>query len=265
MLDVEASDVSGCGVALRVYEPPAAAAAAAAPLTVLYAHGGGWALSSVRTHDELCRRLCVAAGVTVVSVDYRLAPEAPFPAPLDDMHAAFAWAAARAPGGRVVVAGDSAGGHLAAALALRLRDEARAGAPSAQQPVGQVLIYPAVDARCDTESYARFSDGFQLTREKMLWFWGLLLGSDDSAAQDAQRYASPLRAGDLSGLPPALVVLADADVLHDEGASFAAALGAEVAEFKGVLHGFVNDAENEAAAEAIARVAQWLRALLPAA
>ena len=138
------------------------------------------------------------------------------------------------------------------------------------QPRAQVLIYPAVDARCAADSYARLSDGFALTSAKMAWFWRLYLPAEEAAAEAARAHplVSPLLAADLARLPPALVVLADADVLHDEGAAYAAALAraggaVDVQRFCGELHGFVGDAENPASEAAIAAVAQWLRALPP--
>jgi acetyl esterase len=250
VFDVPASEA---GVPLRVYEPPGSAGAPS-PL-LLFLHGGGWALGSVRTHDELCRQLCAASRCGVVSVDYRLSPEAPYPLPLDDCAAGYSWAAARAGGAGVVLCGDSAGGNLAAALALRLRDEGAAPAPLAQ-----VLVYPAVDAACAAASYSRFSGGFALTLEKMRFYWGLYAGGADAGSP----YVSPLLAPSLAGLPPALVVLADADVLRDEGAAYAAALAraggrADVLVFEGVLHGFIADAENEVAADAVRAIAEWLR------
>ena len=254
------TDVAGAaGVPpLRVYEPLAPSSTAP---TLLFLHGGGWALCSVRTHDGLCRALCSLTGCDVVSVDYRLSPEAAFPLPLDDCAAGFAWAARRAGAAGVVLCGDSAGGNLAAALALRLRDE---GAPA--RPLAQVLIYPALDAACGGDSYRRFSAGFALTLEKMQFYWGLYTGEDGGGGGGLQKwpYVSPLHAASLAGLPPALVVLADADVLRDEGAAFAAALQragvrADVALFHGVLHGFIADPENEVAEEAVRAIAAWLR------
>jgi acetyl esterase len=241
------------GVALRVYEPLVAASAAPA---ILFLHGGGWALCSVRTHDEVCRMLCSFSGCEVVSCDYRLSPEARFPLPLDDCAAGYTWAARRAKAG-VVLCGDSAGGNLAAALALRLRDER-----AVPQPLAQVLIYPALDAECSSDSYVRFSSGFSLTLDKMAWFWGHYLGTD--AALRKWPYVSPLHAQSLEGLPPALLVLADADVLRDEGEAYAAALRgakgrADVRVFGGVLHGFVADPDSDAAPEALRFVAAWLR------
>jgi acetyl esterase len=228
---------------------------------LLFAHGGGWVLSSVQTHDEVCRRLCAATGLAVVSVQYRLAPEAPFPAALDDCRVAYGVAARRAGAAGVVLAGDSAGGHLAAALALQLRDEA-----VQPQPRAQVLIYPAVDATCAADSHARFADGFNLTAAKMRFFWRQFLGSaggDEGAAARRAPLVSPLHAANLGGLPPALVLLADADVLHDEGAAYHAALRraggvAELREYPRTLHGFF-EPDNAACADAVADIAAWLR------
>ena len=255
------TDVAGAaGVPpLRLYEPLVPSSTAP---TLLFLHGGGWALCSVRTHDGLCRSLCSLTGCDVVSVEYRLSPEARFPLPLDDCAAGFAWAAQRAGAAGVVLCGDSAGGNLAAALALRLRDEG-----AAARPLAQVLIYPAVDAACGADSYRRFSAGFALTLEKMQYFWELYTGScraPDDNGLHGWPYVSPLHAASLAGLPPALVVLADADVLRDEGAAFAAALQragvrADVALFHEVLHGFIADPDNEVAEEAVRAIAAWLR------
>ena len=231
------ADIAPCketgGVALRLYTPPTPSCRP----TVLFLHGGGWALCSILTHDELARRICVGAGCSVVSVEYRLAPEARWPAQLDDSIAGYSFASALAGTSGVVVAGDSAGGHLAAALALHLRDASRtnssvlAGCTAVLSqpptlpppPIAQVLIYPAVDARCASDSCSRFAEGFGLTLPKMRWFWSHLLGSAEQELM-SQPQVSPILAADLRDLPPTLVILADADVLHDEGRNYATAL-----------------------------------------
>ena len=246
-------DVSADGVACRVYEP--ASRRQSCP-TILFAHGGGWVLSSVQTHDELARRVANECGARVVSVEYRLAPEHMFPAALDDLTTAFAWAA-KTYGGGIVLAGDSAGGNLAAALAMKLRDGG-----GEQQPVAQILVYPAVDAACGSDSYAKFATGFGgLTKTKMLRFWELYAGD-----RKLEPLASPLRAKDLSRLPKALVLTAEFDVLKDDGVAYAAALRAagvsvEIEDFPGVFHGSANDIMNPVSAEIIKRIAEFFRSI----
>jgi acetyl esterase/lipase len=221
-------------IAVRVYTP-----VGEHPLPVVgYFHGGGWAIGSLDSFDTVARALANAACAIVVSVDYRLAPEHPFPAAVDDCLAATRWLAASASSlsgdpGRLALAGDSAGANLATVVARRLRDEG-------DSPVRfQALIYPAIDARLNTPSYRDFAEGYGLTALSMKRFWGLYLDGADGADPDA----SPLRAGDLSGLPPAFVLTAEADVLRDEGEAYAERLreaGVEVTlrRFDGATHGF---------------------------
>ncbi len=262
MHDVHDVPAEGARPLLRVFTPPAAPDGSGGPAptagtlpTLLYAHGGGWVLSSVRTHDELCRRMARAAGAVVVSVEYRLSPEAVFPAALDDMAAAYAWAAAGAGTRGVVLAGDSAGGNLAAGLALRLRDER-----ASPQPAAMLLIYPALDATCSSPSYAHFNEGYGLSREGMLHFWGAFLGGRERLAS-APVYASPAQAASLAGLPPCLMAVAEADVLHDEGVAFfqglqRAGVRAELAVAAGMVHGFIKrpgNPEGEAFLESVTR------------
>jgi acetyl esterase len=221
---------------LRVYRP---LGTGPFPLLVFF-HGSGFVLCSLDTHDGMCRNLCAGAGCVVVSVDYRLAPEHKFPAPLDDCVFATRWAVQHADelsadGGRVVLAGDSAGGNLAAATALRLRDE---GGPVLQ---GQLLIYPVTDYHTPgTQSYRANAEGYGLTRDTMIWFWNHYLADPADAAHP---YASPLRAATVAGLPPTLVVTAEFDPLCDEGEDYAARLGAagvpvRLSRCAGMNHGF---------------------------
>jgi acetyl esterase len=205
------------GLPARVYSP-----SSSAPGVVLYFHGGGWVVGSLDGWDASVRNLAVTSGCDVVSVDYRLAPEHVFPAAADDAYDALVWAAS-APGlagssglagGRpVVVAGDSAGGNLAAVSALRARDFG--GPPIALQ----VLVYPVVDCDLDRRSYREYDgDELILNRRDMAWFWDHY--APDAAAR-VNPYASPLRAPSLSGLPPAYVVTAEHDPLRDEGFAYA--------------------------------------------
>lgn len=203
-------------VAVRVYQP----ATTDDPVGVLvYLHGGGWVLGSIDTHDNVARTLANGSRATVVSVDYRLAPEHPFPAPLDDVSAVLRWVHDHADElgapPRIAVGGDSAGGNLSAAAALRARDEG--GPPLAFQ----LLVYPVTDSAADTESYREFGEGYFLTAEAMAWYWNAY---QPDPARRADPLCSPRRADDLSGLPPALVITASCDPLRDEGEAYAARL-----------------------------------------
>ncbi len=211
---------------VRIYEPAGAGSG-----TLVYFHGGGWVIGSLETHDRVCRRLARSAGCRVVSVDYRLAPEHPYPAALIDAWAASAWAIHTAEG-PVAVGGDSAGGNLAAVVALRARDR---GFPLALQ----LLLYPVTDAAMDTESYRALADGYRLTRAAMAWYWELYLAGADPADPEA----SPLRAPDLSGVAPAFVATAEYDPLRDEGEAYArrlqeAGVAVTARRYVGLIHGF---------------------------
>jgi acetyl esterase len=210
------------------------------PLLVFF-HGSGFVLCSLDTHDGMCRNLCADANCVVASVDYRLAPEHKFPAGIDDCLHATHWAAAHAAAldadpARIAVAGDSAGGTMAAVTALRLRDE---GGPAL---CGQLLMYPVTDYHTPgTPSYDENAEGYGLTRDTMKWFWAHYLNDPSEAAHP---YASPLRTTDLSGLPPALVITAEYDPLRDEGESYAQMLRAAgvptaLTRYHGVNHGFM--------------------------
>ncbi|MGA8197264.1 MAG: alpha/beta hydrolase [Acetobacteraceae bacterium] len=248
----------GGDLTLRIYRPDGQG-----PFPVLaFFHGSGFMLCSLNTHDGMCRNLCAGVGCIVVSVDYRLAPEHKFPAGLDDCVFATGWIAGHAAeleadGKRLAVGGDSAGGNLAAAAALRIRDEA---GPSL---CGQLLIYPVTDYHSPgTPSYRENAEGYGLTRDTMVWFWNHYLSDPADAGHP---YASPLRARDFSNLPPALVVTAEFDPLRDEGEQFAeklrgAGTAAVTSRWPGMNHGFffwvglvdkAGDAMNESCA--------WLR------
>jgi acetyl esterase len=202
---------------------------------VVYFHGGGWVHGNLDTHDVHARALARASGGLVISVDYRLAPEHPYPAAVEDAYAATHWAAEHGTslGGdprRLAVAGDSAGGNLAAAVALMARDR---GGPHL---AFQLLIYPVIDPDFDRPSYLENAETYGLTRADMQYFWR------EYARGGPAPYAAVLGA-DLRGLPPALVITAEHDVLRDEGEAYGAALAsagvpAEVARFPGMIHGF---------------------------
>lgn len=216
---------------------------------LVYAHGGGWVMGDLATHDGLCRHLARASGWAVLSVDYRRAPEVPYPAAVDDVTAALAWAAERA--ATVALAGDSAGGHLAAIVARRARD---AGTPVA----AQVLICPVIDPAM---AYPELDD-YGLHRDEMRFFW------DAFVPPPADRsIVDPFRA-DLAGLPPAIIITAELDVLADEGERYAAALlaaGVSViaVRYLGVNHNFVRKlAIFDAAHVAVAQIAAGLAALV---
>lgn len=239
--------VDGGEIHARVYEPSADPVA-----TVVYFHGGGWVIGSVDDWDALTRALAVASGARVVSVDYRLAPEHPFPAAADDAYASLLWTAENLADGRpLMVAGDSAGGNLATVCALRARDE------SGPKLALQVLIYPVVDHDTTGPCYREFTDtGLILNQAEMVWFWDHYV---PNAADRSHPHASPLRAADHSGLPPAYVVIAGNDPLRDEGLAYAAKLEAAgvpvtVRRFDDQIHAFysmvnVLDSANEAIAE----------------
>lgn len=222
----------------RYYRPQGSAAEAALP-ALLWLHGGGWTIGSLDGYDTVCRELANQAGCAVLALDYRLAPEAPFPAALDDAWFALDWLATNAAElaidpARLAVGGDSAGGNLAAATALLARD---AGAPALRF---QLLVYPATDQAHQAPSHARYGQDLMLTRELMLAFRANYL--PDPAAYTDWR-ASPLRAASHAGLPPALVLTASHDPLVDESRAYAerlraAGVACDYVEFPGLIHGF---------------------------
>ena len=227
---------SGVGdVPVRLYRP---SDAALLPV-VMFFHGGGWVLGSLDSHDLLCRQIAAATGAAVVAADYRLAPEHPFPAAVEDAWAAARWVLEHGhelglDPTKAAVAGDSAGGNLAAVVARLARD---AGLALRHQ----VLIYPVIDRRLDRPSMIDNATGYVLEREDMDWFWAQY-DPDGSAATDPM--AVPIAAPDLSGLAPALVITAEHDPLRDEGEDYAARLvdhgvPTTLRRYDGVFHGFV--------------------------
>ncbi len=226
-------------VPIRVYTPTEVTAGDPELPVVVFFHGGGWVLSHLDGHDGLARRLAVRSGAILVSVGYRLAPEHPYPAPHDDCWAVTSWLADHAgefggDGSRLAVAGDSAGGNLAAGVALRARDE---GVDLAFQ----LLIYPAVDVDFTRPSMIDNATGYFLTTEDMRWFWDQYV----PVPLRTDPYAVPMAATDLSGLAPALIQTAEYDPLRDEGEAFGARLhragvDVTVTRYDGVVHGFVS-------------------------
>jgi acetyl esterase/lipase len=198
---------------------------------VVHLHGGGWMMGTVASYEAPLTRMANRAGATVAAVEYRLAPEHRFPAALEDSLAAIRWAAAEFAGEPLALAGDSAGGNLAAVCARRLRGELDLRL--------QALIYPVTDAALNTPSYREFSDEHGLSATSMRRFWNLYLDGTPPDAPDA----SPLRADDLAGVAPAYVLTAEEDVLRDEGEAYAAALRTagvpvELVRWPGTIHGF---------------------------
>ena len=252
-------------VPVRIVKP----AGATGPLPViLYIHGAGWVFGNAHTHDRLVRELAVGAGAAVVFPEYSLSPEVRYPVAIEQNYTVARWAVAEGASKgldakRLAVAGDSVGGNMSAALTLMAKE--RGDVPL----VSQVLFYPVTDANFDTGSYHQFAEGYFLRRDGMQWFWNQYT---TDPAQRAEITASPLRAGleQLTGLPPALVITGEADVLRDEGEAYAnklRAAGVPVTSvrFQGIVHDFVmlnTLRSTDAAQGAITLAVQNLRAAL---
>lgn len=255
---VENRDIPGPHgpIPVRIYWPDDAGSG---PLPVLvHYHGSGFVLLGLDSHDNSCRELCAGAGCIVVAVNYRKAPEHKFPKPSDDCWAATNWVAENCAelGGdanRIAVCGDSAGGCLATVVAQRAKIE---GGPNI---VFQLLVYPVTDMTDETDSYSRFAEGYSLTADMMRWFVETYLNSD---AEKTDPTAAPIRAADLSGLPPALIITASHDPLLNDGIAYgeklrAAGVPMTHSDYAGQIHGFWNftariDAAYEARDEACA-------------
>jgi acetyl esterase len=257
---VEDRSIPGPGVDIpvRIYTPTGSG-----PFPILvWFHGGGWVVGDLETTDPTARHLTVGANCVVISVDYRLAPETKFPGAVDDAYAATIWAAQQAPrldgdAGKIAVGGDSAGGNLAAAVALMARD--RGGPPL----VFQLLVYPVTARDFDTVSYRQHAEGYTLSLDSMRWYWDHYL---QSPADASNPYAAPLVAQNLQGLPPALVITAEYDPLCDEGEAYAkrlqeAGVATACRRYDGMMHGFfgmtaVLDKGKQAMVEACAALRQ---------
>ncbi len=247
-------------IPVRVYTPEGEGPFPA----LVFFHGGGFVICNLDTHDGPCRALANAVGCIVVSVDYRLAPEHRYPAAADDCYAATEWVAKNGAElgidtSRIAVGGDSAGGNLTAVVTQISRHR---GAPSLRF---QLLVYPVTDCAFETASYRENAKGYFLTQDMMRWFWEQYL---PDAARAAEPYASPLRADDLSGLPPALCITAEYDPLRDEGEAYAAKLreagvAATTSRYDGMFHGFFGmSAMIDRAQDAVDEAAAALRAAL---
>ena len=268
-VDIEDTTVPGGPsgqVSVRILRPQAAHR----PLAVLvYLHGPGWVFGNHHTHDRLIRELAVGAQAAVVFPNYSRSPEAKYPTAIQECHAVATWVATHGPErgldpSRIAVAGDSVGGNMSAAVTLLAKQ--RGGGPTFRQ---QVLFYPVTDANFDTESYRQFATGYYLRRDGMQWSWDQYT---TDPAQRAEPTASPLRAGleQLAGLPPALVITAEADVLRDEGEAYAdklreAGVAVTADRFLAIIHDFVMLnalADTNAARGAITLATDTLRMVL---
>jgi acetyl esterase len=237
--EVEITELTVGGVPVRLTRP--AGATGTLPV-ILYIHGLGWVFGGPQTHDRLVRELAIGVGAAVVFPDYSLSPEAKYPTAIEEIFSVATWIVTSGAEfdldpSRIAIAGDSVGGNMTAATTLLAKE--RGGVSF----VHQVLFYPVTDAGFDTASYREFAEGYFLRREAMQWFWDQYTTDE---AQRAEIYASPLRASSeqLTGLPPALVIVAEADVLRDEGEAYANKLRASgvpvtAVRYQGIIHDFV--------------------------
>ena len=229
--------VPGATIKFRRYRPLGIEGTSLPAL--IYYHGGGWVIGNIETHDSTCRRLANKGRCQVISIDYRMAPEHPFPTPIDDSLAAFRHirdnaAAFAVDSARIAVGGDSAGGNISAVVCQACR---QAGEP---MPAFQMLIYPATDSSKLSASRLAFADGYFLTKELIDWFWKAYV---PAGTDPADLRLSPLLAKDFAGLPPAFVLTAGYDPLRDEGRAYAdrlidAGIKTTYVNYPGTIHGF---------------------------
>jgi len=259
--DIQIPTLGGL-MSVRLYRPKKSLNSDCILPIVAFFHGSGFTILDLDTHDDICRRLCQGSGLIVASLSYRLAPEHPYPAAIDDGMDAVRWLRDHAiqigvDADRLVLAGDSAGACLAAATALRMRDE------GLEQAAALVMWYPVTDhPSTGWASYREFSLGYGLTAEGMRWFWSQYLGGDNVAEQ---RWAAPLRAATLQGFPSTWIVTAEFDVLRDEGEAFArrlqeAEVDVVISRSSGMNHGFLKYAGViDEATQGMTQACQWLR------
>jgi acetyl esterase/lipase len=254
-------DITVSGVPVRIVRPEGATG----PLPViLYIHGAGWVFGNSHTHDRLIRELAAGANAAVVFPEYSLSPEARYPVAIEESYAVAQWIATNdqgLDGSRIAIAGDSVGGNMTAALTLLAKQRGDVSF------TGQVLFYPVTDANFDTPSYHEFAEGYFLRRDAMQWFWDQYT---TDPAQRAEITASPLRATteQLGGLPQALVITGEADVLRDEGEAYAnklreAGVPVTAVRYQGIIHDFVMLnalSGTHAARAAIAQATAFLKA-----
>lgn len=248
----QVTDSTAAGVPIRIYANEGATG------VFLYIHGGGYTIGDIETHDQPCRQLALESGAIVISPDYRLAPEHPFPAGVDDSWAVLQWIVEEyGADHKIVVGGDSAGGNLSAVLAIMARD-------ADIKLCAQLLIYPAVDAEDDSPSMTENGTGYILSKDTMDWF------SQQYAADAADFRASPIRAESLAGVAPAVVITAEFDPLRDQGAAYAEALTAAGVDttytnYDGMVHAFFQLGPIiEAAATAVTQIATAAKSALAA-
>ena len=252
--DLQAEGAAG-SIPLRLYRPSSGVLPA-----LIYFHGGGWVLGDLDTHDVVCRQIAAQAGVVVIAVDYRLAPEHPFPTAVDDCWSATTWIVANTvtlgiDGARIAVGGDSAGGGLAAVMTLMAR-------PAGPDLAFQLLVYPVTDLLAESPSYSTYADGYGLTRTMMRWYIAQYAPNPDDV-RDWK--ASPLLAPSVTGVPPALVITAGLDPLRDEGEAYARKLeesdvAVDYVCLGGMIHGFLTmGGKIDTANRAVSYIASALR------
>lgn len=253
--------VNDTEVPIRIYTPSEVQENSAASPALVFFHGGGWVMGTLDAYDGVCQDLAGTAGCKVVSVDYRMAPEHPYPVPFEDSYSATEWVSNHADElevdrNRIAVGGDSAGGNLATAVAIKARQS------DSLKLVYQMLVYPVTNYQFDTESYQKYGINYFLTKRAMEWFWEQYL-PHESAGREV--YASPLRCKDLSGLPDAAVITAGFDPLYSEAVHYVelmqrAGVNVEHINYEDMIHGFFRRSDlYDRAFEAVQLAGQKLR------